>query len=264
MSNTNHIITHKTSILVYRLIVYTDVTLKQFIFNNPNCICTLKNQWRCTYHASDYSMNVFVAKKLSTPAIVCMVFSKPKPIDDFGPEFERLFGARPDPKNITLVNRVEKFYTPYKELNFEGLYDDLDKCSDIGTFYIVDHSKTKNKSNGKPGKIPSYSHECYVDIDSEESNKPEPRVNMEAGDGMDNIEPLLSMNLQRFCAMMVQPFPNESNVMIEIFASGVLNVAGIPTEEYFQRIKKFITEELAPLLKNNARQNPNDEVSCNI
>jgi hypothetical protein len=204
-------------------------------------------------------MNVFVAKKLPKPAVVCMVFSKPKPIEEFFPEFERLFGARPDVNNITFINRVEKFYTPYNNLDFEGLYDDLDQSGDISTFFIIDHSKKKDrvvKSSG-PGKIPSYSQQVNDDgYDSDDSsiNRVElpPRVNMSGGEGMDNIDPLLSMDLQRFCAMMVQPFPDESNVMIEIFASGVLNVAGIPTEEYFQRIKKFVEEKLAPLLEKNS------------
>lgn len=250
-------IPNKTSILVYRFIIYTDMTLKKFIFNNPNCICTFKNRWRCTYHGLDYSMNVFIAKKLPVPAIVCIVFSKPKPMEEFFPEFERLFGTRPQYKDITYINRVEKFYTPYHGLDFESLYDDLDKSSDISTFFIVEHNKKEKKvKTGKPGKILSYSQVSKYndddDSDYEESAKPPPRVNMSGGVGMDDIDPRLSMDLQRFCAMMVQPFPNESNVMIEIFSSGVLNVAGIPDEEYFKRIKKFIEEKLAPILKNNS------------
>lgn len=258
------IITHKTSILVYRFIVYTEMTLKQFIFNNPNCICTFKNKWRCTFHASDYSMNVFVAKKLERPAIVCMVFSKPKPLEEFYPQFERLFGARPDPKNITFVNRVEKFYTPYKDLDFEGLYDTLDQCNDINAFYVMDHKNKSKDIVSKPGKIPSYSSVCYENNEDDsdfEDNKLPPRVNMSGGNGMDNNEPLLSMDLQRFCAFNIQPFPKESNVMIEVFASGILNVAGIPSEEYFQRIKKFINEILGPILKQNSF---NNEVMCDI
>lgn len=235
----------ETSIIVYRFVVYTDISLKQFIFNQPNCICTFKNKWRVTYHGIDYSMNIFMAKKLSKPAMVCMVFSKPKPIENFFPEFEKLFGARPDINNITFINRVEKFYTNFTELDFEGLYEDLDNSTDISTFFIIDHSKKKEKSiikSSRLAKIPSYSEKP---ADSDET----PVI---VGNCLDNVDPHLSMDLQRFCAMIVQPFPEESNVTIEIFASGVLNVAGIPSEDYFQRIKQFIEEKLAPLLEKNS------------
>lgn len=235
----------ETSIIVYRFVVYTDITLKQFIFNQPNCICTFKNKWRVTYHGADYSMNIFMAKKLSRPAMVCMVFSKPKPMEEFFPEFERLFGNSPDINNITFINRVEKFYTPYGNLDFEGLYDDLDQSGDISTFFIIDHGKKGgNKVRGGPAKIPSY---AQVADDYEEKTRGGSIIAE-----MDTSDPRLSMDLQRFCAMMVMPFPDESNVMIEIFASGVLNVAGIPTEEYFERIKNFVGEKLMPLLEKNS------------
>lgn len=238
-------ITTQTSIVVYRFIVYTDITLRQFLFNNPMCICPFKNKWRVTYHGLDYSMNIFVAKKLSRPGLVCMVFAKQKPLDEFYPEFERLFGSRPDPKNITVVNRVEKFYTPYSNIDFEGLYDDLDKSNDIEKFFIVNHAKNKSKAAIKPVvKIPSY-------VEQEFGHEQSPRV-LNVDDDIDSIDPHLSMDLQKFCAIMIAPFPEESNVMIEVFASGVLNVAGIPSEDYFHRIKRFVEEKLAPLLENNS------------
>jgi hypothetical protein len=189
-------------------------------------------------------MNVFIAKKLHVPGVVCMVFSKPKPMEQFFPEFKRLFGNVPRVEDITFVNRVEKFYTPWKNLDFEGLYDDLDKSSDITSFFIITHKKGKVAT--KPAKIPSYCENNVDDDDSDcETVPPPPTSNLVE-------DPQLSMNLQRFCAMMICPFPSESNVMIEVFASGVLNVAGIPNEEYFLRIKQFIEIKLAPILSNNS------------
>lgn len=249
-------ITNKTSTLVYRIVVFTEMTLEQFIFNTPNCICTLKNRWRCTYHGYDYSMNVFSAKDIGRPGVVCMFFTKPKPLESFFPEFERLFGAAPLPENITFINRVEKFYTPYKDIYFDGLYDDLDQRDDIGEFFIINHKKNKVKQN-KPEKIPSYVQQVadnsYTEDDDDDvirlSKQPRIVINDHK---MEHVKPHLSMDLQRFCAMMVQPFPEESNVKIEIFDSGVLNVAGIPSEEYFERIKTFIEIKLAPLLEKNS------------
>lgn len=238
-------IPNKTSILVNRVVIYTDITLEDLVFNTPNCICSYKNNWRATIHRKEFSMNVFSAKDLQKPGVVCMMFTKNENIEYFFPEFEKLFGARPELNNITFINRVEKFYTPYKNIYFEGLYDDLDKSDDINHFFIVDHAK-KGKEKTRPGKIPS-----YIQQENGNNRNKKPRIQIEDTE-MKNINPHLSMDLQRFCAMIVQPFPEEANAKIEIFDSGVLNVAGIPSNEYFYRIKKFIEEKLAPLLAKNS------------
>lgn len=245
-------IPNKTSTLVYRVVVYTDITLEQFIFNTPNCICTYKNRWRCTYHGPNYSMNVFTAKDIGRNGVVCMFFTKTDDMETFFPEFKRLFGAEPLPENITFINRVEKFYTPYREIYFDGLYDDLDHTEDIGEFFIIQHGAKKKKEPKKlPAKIPSYVQQLNSEEVDEDDSDMEHQPASKKLKHSDDFKPHLSMDLQRFCAMMVQPFPEESNVKIEIFDSGVLNVAGIPSQEYFERIKKFIDDKLVPLLKNN-------------
>lgn len=236
-----NLINTETSIMVYRIVLHIELSLKQFIFNNPNCICTCKNKWRCTYHGSNYSMNIFIAKKLKTPAIVCMLFTKPTNVESFFPEFKRLFGASPDLRDITFVNRVEKIYTPFNNVYLEGLYEDLNTCGDIKTFFILDHKNKKKEAKQKrQDKILK-----YEDQERLHRYKQEPTVTEV---DQNESEPLVVMDLQRFCALMVQPFPHESNVMIEIFTTGVLNAAGIPNEEYFSKIKHFVQEKLLPLM----------------
>lgn len=197
-----------TSIIVYRVNVKTRVTLDEFMFSTMNCICCPGSEWRCTYQGKEYSMNVFTSK-YNIGELVCMVFTKKEMNERILNDFQDKFDYYPLPTDITLINRVEKFYTPVSCINLYDLYEQLDCGDDIDTFFVTTGKKSEKGNN---------THR-------------------------------ISMDLQCFCAIKVQPFPKESNITIEIFASGVLNVAGVMDNELLARTSDFITNEVLPKME---------------
>lgn len=237
-------IPHKTSLRFHRLIVKIDIELKDFACNTPNCVLS-ESDWRCTYYGYDFTINIFKASKLSYPAIVCMTFHN-KSLESIEDDFEKLFGKRPESDMTTAINWVEKFYTPYNSLDLDRLYDMLsnsDDCAFVERVY--NKKKKKNVTKKTPGKIKCYSMTNY-DSDDSTINRPAPRVPKNPDDKGDDAT--VSMDQKKFCALVLHPFPSESNFAIEIFSSGVLNVPGIPSEEYFEKIKKYVNETLAPIM----------------
>lgn len=239
-------IRHERTNTVYRVLIYTDVLLEDFIFNNPNCICSSKNKWMVMYHNIEYSMKMSTAKGTLKPGIIILFFTKITSIEYFNPEFERLFGAIPIPSNITLINMVEKYYTPCRDIYFDGVYDALDGDNDI---MVVMHKKKKSSTIPK---VLKYSLQEKLNVDDgydsgdvatqHDTNPPN-----DTGD-----DPQLSMDLQRFCALKIRPFPLESKVTIEVFDSGTLNVAGINNDVIFSKVTSYINTKLLPILIANS------------
>lgn len=248
-------IPHKTSLRFHRFIIKIELNLTDFAFKTPNCVLSNESDWRCTYYGHDYTVNIFNARKLPYPAIVCMTFHKGKSLESIEDEYEELLGTRPDSKMNTDINWVEKFYTPYNNLDLDKLYDllaDSDECAFVERVYKKNKKKNPKK---KPGKIKCYSMSNY-DSDDSTINHPTPRVPKNADDK--GVDATVSMDQKKFCALILHPFPSESNFAIEIFSSGVLNVPGIPNATYFEKIKQYVNRTLAPIMK-GSRYTSEDE-----
>lgn len=240
----NDEIPHKTSLRFHRLIVKTNIELKDFACNTPNCVLS-ESDWRCTYYGKDFTMNIFKASKLSYPALVCMTFHN-KSLESIEDDFEELFGKRPESEETTAINWVEKFYTPYNNLDLDRLYDMLSNGNECAFIKRVYDKKNKvNDTKKTPGKIKCYSEPNY-DSDDSSINHPPSRIPNNLDDK--GYDATVSMDQKKFCALILHPFPSESNFAIEIFSSGVLNVPGIPCEQYFEKIKKYVNETLAPIM----------------
>jgi hypothetical protein len=236
-------IDHKTSLLFYRFIIKIDLDLIDFAFRTPNCVLATSSAWRCTYYGKDYTVNIFRAGKLPYPAIVCMTFFKDKDVESFYEEYRLLFGVAPEPRMTTRINWVEKFYTRHSNIDLEKLHDNLSNSDDCAFVERVFKGKNKRKHGNKPGKIQCY--DARFDNESGDS-KPPPRV--PDNPTADDSGVLVSIDQKKFCALIIHPFPSESNFAIEAFSSGVLNVPGIPSPEYFEKIKRYITNTLSPIL----------------
>lgn len=224
----------KTSIMVVRFVVDTDVSLEQFVFREPNCIFSVDSPWRCTFHAIDYTMNIFVAKKLSRPAFVCMAFSQTRGIGDFDTEFLRLFGHRP--RGATLVNWVVKFYTDLEHLNLESLFDALNASNGNTRCFFV--RKIIAGPRDARRRIHSYDEADSDDSDLAPRRRPR-ELNLEAS-------PLVNMDQQSFSALMLKPYPMSASVVMEIFSSGIINVAGMSSTSEFDRVREYIEDKLVP------------------
>ena len=230
-SNNNYNITNETTIKVYRFLIYTDITLRNFAMNNHNCTLLSKSSWRCTYHAKQYSMNIFNARKVDKPALIYIVFTKKLEKEYFKDEFITLFDNCYDESTFSLINWVEKYYTNVNDVDFEELYSTLDsKC------------KVQKKTNGKHNKesIATYNQCGDANNDINEFNE--------------NQDALLSLNVQKFSALIIQPFPDNSNIRLEVFNSGVINVAGILSVSTFAKIDNYIKLTLFPLMKSLSDQ----------
>jgi hypothetical protein len=210
----------------------------------PNCILTEESDWRCTYYGKDFTSNIFIAKKLPYYALVVMSFSKNKSFDDYSRCFRQLFGENTELKDFTLINWVEKFYTNYSNINLNKLesllYDDDDDV-------FITRVKNKRDNTKKPKKIRCYNNVHSDDDDDDGDNVDTERAIIGNDDGK---APKVNMNQQKFSALSLYPYPKESNFVIEIFATGNLNVAGIPDQDYFEnRIKPYIDTKLVGFLK---------------
>lgn len=235
---------HKTSLLFYRFVIKIKLDLADFAFHTPNCVLAANSDWRCTYYGKDYTVNIFNAGKLPYPAIVCMTFFKDRDVETFYDEFERLFGKSPERSMTTRINWVEKFYTPYKNIDLEKLYDLLTSSEQCA---FVERVYKKKGSSKKPGKIQCYDVSDGYKSDDSDINRPPPRVPVDIS--ADASGAIVSIDQKRFCALIIHPFPSESNFAIEAFSSGVLNVPGIPSVEYFDKIKTYVNDTLSPVLE---------------
>jgi hypothetical protein len=241
----------ETSVKVYRFLLKTTMSPKDFAFRNKNCVISSKDRWRCTYHGHDFTTNIFKAKKVPYPALVFIFFTQTKPIDSIVDEMESLIGVKPDVNSMVLTNWVEKVYTPHKNIDLEALFCDLDSgFDDLGQHFVIERKMKKERvKKTKPGKIPKYFERNEYDSDDSDIEKPPPRIPTDANDNGEN--PKINLDQQTFCGIILTPFPTESNVVLEIFASGVINVAGIPNDTYFEKVKNYINVNLLPLMKNN-------------
>lgn len=119
---------HVTSMFVYRVYISTPLTAGEFIFRTANCTAESGTDWRCTKYDEAYTMNMLVAndRKFADHALTCLFFTKKSDMDWLRDVCQELFDARPELEHISLINWVEKFYTPFKMVMLEDLYGDLD------------------------------------------------------------------------------------------------------------------------------------------
>ena len=244
-------IEHKLSVTLHRFIINTKTKLDEFAFNTPNCVLT-NDSWRCTYYGKDFTSNIFIAKKLPHYALVAMSFSKNKSFESYKRDFKELFKNDPNVtlQDYTLINWVEKFYTPYKNLSLTKLETVL--YNDDDDIFINKIKKKGRAPKKKPDKIKSYDMVDELngnDSDFTDEYKRARKRRIVIGDD-DGESPKVNMDQQKFSALALHPFPKESNFVIEVYSSGTLNVAGIPNEEYFNgRIKPYINGKLSEFLK---------------
>lgn len=237
-------IPHALSLTLHRFIVLTNERLDNFAFHTPNCVLTEGNTWRCTHYGIDYTSNIFVASKLPYYALVSMSFSKGKTEEEYVKEYKQLFGPETEIRDFTLINWVEKFYTTCSNINLIKLENVLN--SDNGDIFVERVKKRGRKKGKKPGKIPGYSVNGYKSDDSDIEHDP-PRVEIGNDDGTD---PRINMDQENFSALSLYPYPKETNCVIEIFSTGNLNMAGIPSKEYFEKkMVPYVNEKLIHLLE---------------
>jgi hypothetical protein len=238
---------HSLSVTLHRFVIRTNCTLDEFALNTVNCVLTNESGWRCTHYGTDFTSNVFVASKLPYYALVAMSFSKQKSFETYKEYFKVLFGEDTVLQDFTLINWVEKFYTPCNNISLTKLESMFIDGND-GAFIKRVTRKKKNdvKVRVKPGKIKSYANNGYISDDSDFT--PElPRISIGTDDG---TAPTVNMDQQKFSALSIYPYPKESNFVIEVFATGNLNVAGIPDANYFEeRVIPYINNKLMTCLR---------------
>lgn len=245
-------IEHKLSVTVHRFIINTKMKLEEIAFSTPNCVISNESPWRCTYYGKDFTSNIFIAKKLPYYALVAMSFSKNKSFDSYKEDYKKLLKADPNVtlQDFTLINWVEKFYTPYNSLSLNTLETILYK--DDEDIFISKIKKKGRQAKVKPDKIKSYDQVTNDDDGNDSDYTDEYRKSKKRkitiGDD-DGKSPKVNMDQQKFSALAVHPFPKESNFVIEVYTTGKLNVAGIPNEEYFnERVKPYINGKFASFL----------------
>jgi hypothetical protein len=145
-----------------------------------------------------------------------------------------MFGATAD--DLVCVNRVEKFYFN-KVLCLTTLFMQLDELRNANNDAFKITTK-QPPTQTKRHKLPRYNQKFDDDV------KRNSYVITESTGDNANV----MIDQQRFSALILHPFPLESSVKIEIYATGVLNVAGSPSNEYFERIKSYINNDLNPIL----------------
>jgi hypothetical protein len=235
----------ETSVKVYRILIHVDKKLSDIAYTMPNCIVSNKSKWRCTLHRQDFTMNIFNANKLSTPALVAILFTKDKPLEEIAVEFETIFGKRPCMQSIKLLNWVSKIYTEYTNLDLDEVFDDLDEYrrDNLDDIFIVKGTEKKT-----PEKIRRYDE--YEPVYDSEHNR-----NGNSYKPVQNDTAELSIDKQRFSALIITPFPEETNMTIELYSSGVLNCAGIPNEQVMEKTQKYVKDVLIPLFEKNGQDN---------
>lgn len=225
-------IPHNLSVTVHRFIINTSQNLEDFALKTKNCVLTNESDWRCTYYGVDFTSNIFIAKKLSYYALVSMSFSKNKTLEEYQEAYRKIFGEDVTLQDFTLINRVDKFYTPFKSLDLEKLESIL--SGDDKDIFIK--MMKKKGPIARPDKIKSYH--------MNDNKRGQININKENSDS-----PAVNMDQQRFSALSLKPFPQESNFTIEVFTSGNLNVAGVPGEEYLlNRIVPYVNDKLVNML----------------
>lgn len=241
---------HETSTVVYTVHVRTEMRLRDFTLCTPNCVCSPSTPWRCTHYGEDYVMNVF-ASKLMLPdrAFICVIFTKPREYAWFLQEFLRLMNTRPDPNNIRCTNRVEKFFFPHGNVLLEDMHADMVRTGATST--RVARRRAPPPSRVK--KMPAYARAALAaTYDSDDSDLTRPPGGAQEQELELLPEPLVTLNLQRFCALIIKPFREPSHITIEVFSSGVLNVAGITSDAGFDSVRRYIMTTIRPLLQRHA------------
>lgn len=235
----------ETSVKVYRILIHVDKKLSEIAYTIPNCIVSNKSKWRCTLHRQDFTMNIFNASKLSTPALVAILFTKDKPLEDIAVEFETIFGKRPCMESIKLLNWVSKIYTEYSDLDLDEVFDDLDEYrrENLDDIFVVKGTEKKT-----PQKIRRYDE---YDPSDNPGNDSDNDISTPKNHNIQNDTAELSIDKQRFSALIITPFPEETNMTIELYSSGVLNCAGIPNEHIMEKTQKYVKDILIPLFEKN-------------
>lgn len=225
-------LTHRTSLRVYRVVIHIKQSLFDFAFTHQNCILAQYSQWRVTYHAKDFSMNVFNAKKIKEQGLVAIVSVGEKSIEDVLSILRaELFPTATFFSKPTQINWVVKFYTGLGQIDLEQMYDEMSFIGDM----IIKKGKKQKKT---PPKIQSYNcrdsaTDCYEEFDVEDI-------------GDDELE--MNINMQVFSALIMKPFAEKSNVTLQVYPTGNLNVTGIPCDSYFDKVHTYINDILVPIM----------------
>jgi hypothetical protein len=250
-------IPHTLSVTLHRFIVRTDRGLTDLALNTNNCVLTDESGWRCTYYGRDYTSNIFVASKLPYYALVAMSFSKDKPFDEYKADYEVIFGASVVLEGFTLINWVEKFYPPNYNISLEKLQDILLTNNKTDAFVEAVTKKPRAKK-AVPPKIGSYCSRRDLDYD-EPYNKLHPLVKIGI-DGGDN--PSVNMDQKKISLLAITPYPTETRCVIEVFATGKLNVAGIPNMEFFnKRLVPYINNTLDLMLRDSSNDYDDNKIN---
>jgi len=171
-------------------------------------------------------MNIFQAKQIPVPALVVLIFVKKATRETILHDIGALFNTRVDNEQLCLINWVEKFHTPFKNIFLDTLYEQLNGESDLDHIFHL-----KKNSVGKKQEVVDYVSTFY--------NKKTETVSTN-GPSCAQLE----MDIQRFGALIIKPFPNDSNLTIEIYPSGIINATGINDENMFARLKEYIELKL--------------------
>lgn len=74
----------------------------EFGHTHQNCVLSVSSDWRCKYYEKTFTMNIFDAKKLPYPALVCMGFTMAMDSDAFIPVLNRFLELQ----KKALINRL--------------------------------------------------------------------------------------------------------------------------------------------------------------
>lgn len=206
------------------------IDIVEFAIKNVNAMVSMDLPWRCTYYSNDYTFNMFNGNKAKEPTVVLIVFTKDKDVVELKKDILNVFDNEPVIESMNLMNWVVKFYTKVKGVNLEMLYEILDESS-VGDNDVFDLCVVKGtKVTKKVKRLKRYyeSEKDYENVMNEQVNG----------------TPSIVMDQHTFSALIIQPFPQESNVKFEIYSSGVVNVAGIPDDHYFSKIYEYINTDL--------------------
>lgn len=228
----------ETSVRVYRCLIPCNVNLIDFACKTPNCVMVPKSPWRCTYHGEFFSTNIFYAKQIDICAVVAILFTQTCPEDKIKRILSELLDSGVNDIELTLINWVEKCHTPFKDIMLDTLYDELNNAGD-SMDHIFHLKKKNNKTSAKKvskKRVRGYARDFYKMIDHVDDE--------DATTTSTQNNPHLDMNMEKFGALILKPFPHETNMTIEVYPSGILNVTGINDQETFERVKDYIRNTL--------------------
>lgn len=186
-----------------------DLTVLDFALRTPNSIVAPALNQRCTCHGVDFTVSMSRSTRLPFSAMTMLLFS-PTIVEA---EVARsrvadLFRVGLSEVSASICNWVTKYYTGKGDIDLDDMFDDMHGQSDVF------------------GSI--------MGVDKDDKNK--------------LYTERLHMDRQSICALIVKPFPDESNVKLEIYHTGQINVAGLTTPATFERFDAYIRARIVPMM----------------